>query len=149
MAPRTVGNYFPQKIDLLVSYRESMLAAAEQAVALNAGRPPLERVREALVAAARENELHPNGRLAQALIAEHASYRALAAVQERFSALLGDLLVPGGLRPEADRDVAVLALVAGYVALQREWARGRRASLVAGVEHLFAQWASGVAAGDR
>ena len=146
MAPRTVGNYFPQKVDLLVGYRETMLAAAEQSVARTAGRPPLERLREALLAAARENERHPNGRLAQALIAEHASYRALAAVQERFSGLLGGLLVQGGLRPDVDGDLAVLALVAAYVALQREWARGGRASLVEGVRTLVDQWAAGVTA---
>lgn len=148
VAPRTVGNYFAQKVDLLVAYRETMLAAAEAAAERSAGRPGFERVRDALLAAARENERHPNGRLAQALISAHASYRALAELQERFRDLLGGLL-GDTLREEVDRDLAILALVAAYTALQQRWARSTRRGLVADAERLLDQWGHGALRGSR
>lgn len=148
VAPRTIGNYFAQKVDLLVAYRETMLAAAEAAAARTEGRPGFDRVREALLAAARENERHPNGRLAQALIAAHASYRALAQVQERFRALLGGLLAEE-VAGDAERDLAVLALVAAYTALQQRWARSTRRALVPDVDRLLRQWAFGVLTAPR
>lgn len=143
VSPRTVGNYFGQKVDLLVAYRETMLDAAADAAARSEGRPPLERIRATLTAAARENERHPNGRVAQALIAQHASYRALAEVQDRFAALLWTLLEPGLLRADVDDDLAILALVSAYVAVQQRWARDRRPSLAADTERVVELWAKG------
>ncbi len=144
VAVRTVSNYFPQKVDLLVAYRESMLAVVEGALDASAGRDPLERVRLALLAVSEENERHPNGRIAQRLLARHGSYQALERIQERFRDDLRAVLETARLRPGTDLDMAVLALSAAFLAVIRRWAAGTRRSLVADAERLFEQWTEGV-----
>ena len=146
VAPRTVSNYFAQKADLLVAYREDMLAVIEAELGQTGSRSPLDSVRLALAAVARANERHPNGRLAQRLLLRHASYRALGAIQERFRADLAQALAGAPLRPGVDLDLAVLALTAAYLAVVQRWAARSTGSLATAVEQLFDLWARGVAA---
>lgn len=144
VAPRTVSNYFAQKVDLLVAYREDMLAVVEAELGQAAGRAPLAAVREALVAVALANERHPNGRLAQRLLLRHASYRALDAIQERFRADLAQALAGAPLRPGVDLELAVLALTAAHMAVIQRWAARSGGSLAGQVERLFDLWTRGV-----
>lgn len=147
VAARTVSNYFPQKTDLVVAYREDMLGVVEATLTARAGRPPLERVKAALVAVARANDRQPNGRLAQRLLAERASYRALERIQERFRTALRGALEGAALRPGVDLDLAILALSAGHLAVIQQWAVGGpiAGSLERRVAALFEQWRAGVA----
>ena len=147
VAPRTLSNYFPLKVDLLVAYRQDMLSVIEAALRRSAGRDALERVRDALLAVSRENERHPNGRLAQRLLAAHGSYRALDRIQERFRADLSETLRGApGLRPDVDLEVAVLALSAAYLALIRRWAASDSGPLTPAADQLFILWAHGMCA---
>jgi AcrR family transcriptional regulator len=146
VAPRTVPNYFAQKADLLVAYREDMLAVIEAELGQASSRAPLDRVRLALVAVAQANERHPNGRLAQRLLLRHASYRALGAIHERFRADLKQALAGAPLRPGVDLDLAVLALTAAHLAVIQRWASRSTGSLATEVAQLFDLWARGVAA---
>jgi AcrR family transcriptional regulator len=146
VAPRTVSNYFAQKADLVVAYREDMLAVIEAELGQAGNRSPLNSVRQALMAVARANERHPNGRLAQRLLLRHASYSALGAIQERFRADLRQALAGAPLRPGVDLDLAVLALTAAYMAVIQRWASRSTGSLATAVEQLFDLWARGVAA---
>jgi len=145
VAPRTVSNYFAQKADLLVAYREDMLAVVEAELGGASGRSPLESVRRALVAVAQANERHPNGRLAQRLLLRHASYRALGSIQERFCADLRQALAGAPLRPGVDLDLAVLALTAAHLAVIQRWAARSTGPLASEVDRLFDLWARGVA----
>jgi AcrR family transcriptional regulator len=145
VAPRTVSNYFAEKADLLVAYREDMLAVIEAELGQSSRRAPLEAVRRALVAVARANERHPNGRLAQRLLLRHASYRALGTILERFQADLRTALAGAALRPGVDLDLAVLALTSAHLAVIRRWASRSTGSLATDVEQLFDLWARGVA----
>lgn len=144
VAPRTVSNYFPQKVDLLVAYREDMLGVVESELRRASARPPLERVRRALIAVARANERHPNGRLAQRLLLRHGSYGALDALQERFRDDLGSVLAAARRRPGTDLQLAVLALSAGHLAVIQRWAVRSQGHLAGDVERLVDQWAAGV-----
>src|SRR3981081_1551748 len=54
VAARTVSNYFPQKVDLLVAYRESMLQVIEESLRQSREADALRRIRAALLTVARE-----------------------------------------------------------------------------------------------
>lgn len=145
VALRTVSNYFPLKIDLLVAYREGMLGVVEESLRRGHGQDAFERVRSALIAVSRENERHPNGRLAQRLIAGHGSYRALEVIQQRFRQDLAAALDGSpALRPGIDVELAVLALSAAFVALIQRWANSASGGLSAQADRLFDLWSHGV-----
>jgi AcrR family transcriptional regulator len=147
VAARTVSNYFPLKVDLLVAYRQDMLAVIEDSLRRSRGQDAFTRVRMALHDVSRENERHPNGRLLQSLLARHGSYRALERIQERFRAdLLEALRDASEVRPGTDRELAVLSLSAAFLAVIQRWAAGGSASLSAQAGRLFEQWAHGVRA---
>jgi AcrR family transcriptional regulator len=147
VAVRTVSNYFPQKVDLLVAYRQDMLSVFEDSLRRTRSQDPLRRLRSALVTGARENQRHPSGRLAQRLLARHGSYRALARIQERFRSDLLEVLTAAALRPGVDRQLAVLALAASHLAVIQRWAGGEGPSLTTSVERMFDLWVQGVAPG--
>lgn len=144
VAARTVSNYFPQKVDLLLAYRESMLQVAEESLLRSQGADPLRRIRTALLAVAKENQRHPNGRLAQRLLARHGSYRALERIQQRFQADLLAVLREAPLPPATDLELAVLNLSAAHLAVIQRWAGQERGSLTAAVERLYDQWLHGI-----
>jgi AcrR family transcriptional regulator len=146
VAQRTVSNYFPQKVDLLVAYRLDMLAVVERALEHARAQPAFERVRAALLAVARQNQRHPSGRLAQRLLARHGSYRALESIQDRFRSVLKDALSGAELRRDVDLDLAVLALAAAHMAVIQRWAAEPGLALTAQVDRLYEQWLAGVAA---
>jgi AcrR family transcriptional regulator len=148
VAARTVSNYFPQKVDLLLAYRESMLQVAEESLRRSRGADPLRRVRSALLAVARENQRHPNG-LAQRLLARHGSYRALERIQQRFQADLLAVLRQVQLPADTDLELAVLSLSAAHLAVIQRWAGQERGSLTAAVERLFDQWMHGIGSVDE
>src|SRR4051794_3308034 len=129
VAVRTVSNYFPQKVDLLVAYRQNMLTVFQDSLRRTRSQDPLRRIRSALVAGARENQRHPNGHLAQRLLARHGSYRALARIQDQFRADLLEVVSTAELRPGVDRQLAVLVLAAGHLAVIQRWAAGEGPSL--------------------
>jgi AcrR family transcriptional regulator len=145
VSARTVSNYFPQKVDLLVAYRESMLQVIERSLRLSREADPLRRIRAALLTVARENQRHPNGRLAQRLLARYGSYRALDGIQERFRADVLEVLRDARLRPNVDLELAVLTLSASHLAVIQRWAAREHGSLVGPVERLFDQWLQGIA----
>lgn len=145
VSARTVSNYFPQKVDLLVAYRESMLQVIERSLRLSREADPLRRIRAALLTVARENQRHPNGRLAQRLLARYGSYRALDGIQERFRADVLEVLRQARLRPNVDLELAVLTLSAAHLAVIQRWAAREHGSLVGPVERLFDQWLQGIA----
>lgn len=145
VAPRTVSNYFPLKVDLLVAYREEMLGVLEAVLERRRDLPPIERIRAALVAVARENQANPNGRLAQRLLAGHASYRALERIQERLQDhLRAALAEEGSIKAGVDTELAVLALTSAQLAVIQRWARQDGTSLVGPVGRLVELWAKGV-----
>jgi AcrR family transcriptional regulator len=146
VAARTVSNYFPQKVDLLVAYRESLLEVAEASLRRSRETDPLRRLRAALLSLARELQRQPNGRLAQRLLTLHGSYRALDRIEQRFRSDISRAVEEASLRPGVDRELAVLSLAAAWVALIQRWAGGARGSLVTTTGKLFDQWADGVAA---
>lgn len=148
ISARTVSNYFPQKVDLLVGYRQSMLRVAEESLNRSREADPLRRIRLALLAVARENQRQPNGRLAQRLLARYGSYRALEHIQQQFQSSLLELVRQARLRPDADPELAVLALSAAHMAVIQRWASQRHGSLVSAVERLFDQWVGGIAPRD-
>ena len=145
VAVRTVSNYFPQKIDLLVAYREDILSVFEESLRRTRNQDPLRRIRSALVSSARENQRHPNGRLAQRLLARHGSYRSLARIQERFRTDLHEAVAAADLREGVDRQLAVLVLAASHLAVIQRWAAGEGPSLTTSVERMFDIWVQGVA----
>jgi AcrR family transcriptional regulator len=145
VAVRTVSNYFPQKVDLLVAYRQDMLSAFEESLRRNRNHDPIRRIRSALLSSARENQRHPNGRLAQRLLARHGSYRALARIQDQFRADLLDVVALAELREGVDRQLAVLVLAASHLAVIQRWAGGEGPSLTTSVERMFDLWVQGVA----
>jgi AcrR family transcriptional regulator len=147
VAVRTVSNYFPQKVDLLVAYRQNMLTVFQDTLRRTRSQDPLRRVRSALIAGARENQRHPNGHLAQRLLARHGSYRALARIQDQFRADLLEVVSTAELRPGVDRQLAVLVLAAGHLAVIQRWAGGEGPSLTTSVERMFDLWVQGVAPG--
>ena len=149
ISARTVSNYFPQKVDLLVGYRQSMLQVAEESLHRSRDADPLRRIRHALLAVARENQRHPNGRLAQQLLARYGSYRALDHIQQRFQADLLELVRHARLRPGVDPELAVLALSAAHMAVIQRWASQAHGSLASAVERLFDQWVGGIASGEQ
>lgn len=146
VAARTVSNYFPQKIDLLVAYRESMVEVFEASLGRSREHDPLRRLRAALMVLAREQQRQPNGRLAQQLLTRHGSYRALDRIEQRFRADVGRAVDQATLRDGVDQELAVLSLTAALLAVIQRWAAGARGSLVTTTGRLFDQWAGGVAA---
>jgi AcrR family transcriptional regulator len=144
VAPRTVSNYFPAKIDLLVAYREDMLGLFERSLTQRSELSPLERVGAALRAVARENERHPSGRIVQQLLARHASYNTLRRMQDRFQTDIESTISSGQLTPGADPALAALALAAAHLAVLQRWSQSEGGSLVRQVEALFRQWRRGV-----
>jgi AcrR family transcriptional regulator len=144
VAPRTVSNYFPAKIDLLVAYREDMLGLFERSLTQRSELSPLERVGAALRAVARENERHPSGRIVQQLLARHASYNTLRRMQDRFQTDIESTISSGQLTPSADPALAALALAAAHLAVLQRWSQSEGGSLVGQVEALFRQWRRGV-----
>jgi AcrR family transcriptional regulator len=144
VAPRTVSNYFPAKVDLLVAYREDMLELFERSLSQRGELPPLERVGAALGAVARENERHPSGRIVQQLLARHASYHALRRMQDRFQADIESTISSGALTPGTDPTLAALALTAAHLAVLQRWSQAEGGSLARQVEALFGQWRRGV-----
>jgi AcrR family transcriptional regulator len=144
VAARTVSNYFPQKVDLLVAYRESMLEVFEESLSHGRDADPLRRVRSALLAVARENQRQPNGRLAQRLLARHGSYRTLGKMQRRFEDRLAAALAEAPLAPGTDLELAVLSLSAAHLAVIQRWAGQEKGSLTGPVGRLFDQWLNGL-----
>lgn len=147
VAPRTVSNYFPLKVDLLVAYRAEMLGVVEAVLHRRRELPPIERIRAALQAVARENQAHPNGRLAQRLLGRHGSYAALQRIQERLQTdLKAVLAAERSLREGVDLDLAVLALTSAHLAVIQRWASEDGTSLVGPVGRLVELWARGIGA---
>jgi AcrR family transcriptional regulator len=144
VSPRTLSNYFPLKTDLLAAYREDLLELVEQTLERRGDLPGPQRARAALLAVAGANERHPNGRLAQRLLARHASSSALQRIQERFQRAIARSLRPNELRPGVDPDLAALALAAAQIAVTQRWAAEEGTRLVPRVERLFSQWMEGV-----
>lgn len=146
VAARTVSNYFPQKIDLLVAYRESIVEVFEAGLDRSREQDPLRRLRAALLALAREQQRQPNGRLAQQLLTRHGSYRALERIEQRFRADISRAVEQATLREGTDKELAAVTLTAALLAVIQRWAVGARGSLVTAIGKLFDQWAGGVAA---
>jgi AcrR family transcriptional regulator len=146
VAARTVSNYFPQKIDLLVAYRESMLEVVETSLRRSREPDQLRRLRAALLALARELQRQPNGRLAQQLITRHGSYRALERIEQRYRSDVTRAVEHATLREGVDSELAALSLTAALLAVIQRWAAGARGSLVTATGKVFDQWAGGVAA---
>jgi AcrR family transcriptional regulator len=146
VAARTVSNYFPQKIDLLVAYRESIVEVFEASLGRSREHDPLRRLRAALQALAREQQRQPNGRLAQQLLTRHGSYRALERIEQRFRADVRLAVDQAELREGVDAELAAISLTAALLAIIQRWAAGVRGSLVTTTGKVFDQWACGVAA---